>query len=64
MKILIRTSGGRAPNKELGFGHIYRCLNLAEHLRAHKITFLIEDYGGAKEIIKERGFSNIILLKK
>ena len=43
MKIVFRTSGGRIPKRELGLGHIYRCINLSKELTSHKITFLIED---------------------
>lgn len=64
MNILIRTSGGKAPKKELGFGHIYRCINLADYLKPNKIHFLVEDYGGAKKIFRERGYKKIYLLRK
>jgi spore coat polysaccharide biosynthesis predicted glycosyltransferase SpsG len=61
--ILIRTSGGRAPSKELGLGHVYRMINLAKRIKFHHIYFLLEDYGGAKSILKNNGFENIFLLK-
>lgn len=64
LSILIRTSGGLAPKMQLGFGHIYRSINLADQLRPNKIHFLVEDYGGAKEIISSRGYKKIQLLKK
>ena len=64
MNILIRTGGGRAKNKELGLGHIFRTINLASHFKTKKINFLLEDYGGAKEEIINHGFKNIFLLKK
>lgn len=64
MKILIRTSGGKAPKKELGFGHIYRCINLADYLKPNKIYFLVEDYGDAKKIFRDRGYKKIHLLRK
>lgn len=64
MKILFRTSGGRALKKQLGLGHIYRCINLAINLRPNKMYFLIEDYGGVKKILGESGFRNIFYLKK
>lgn len=64
MRILFRTSGGRAPKKELGFGHIYRCINLAGNFNAHEIHFLVEDYGDAKKVFFDHGFRNIHLLKK
>lgn len=59
MNILIRTSGGKAPKKELSFGHIYRTSNLVDNLQKNKIFFLIEDYGGAKEILFSKGYRNI-----
>ena len=64
LKILIRTAGGKETREELGLGHVYRCLNLASELKFNKIHFLLEDFGGAKEIIKQRGFHNIQILKK
>lgn len=64
LSILIRTSGGLAPKKQLGFGHIYRTLNLAKNLKSHTIKFLLEDYGGGKQIFISKGFTNIKLLKK
>ena len=64
MNILFRTSGGRAIGKQLGLGHVYRCLNLAEYLKFHKLFFLVEDFGGIEEIIKKRGFNKIFKLKK
>ena len=64
MKILFRTSGGRAYKKELGLGHVYRCINLASQLKSHELHFLIEDYGGVKKILNSYRFKNISLLKK
>lgn len=63
LKILFRTSGGRAKGKQLGLGHVYRCLNLANQLKYNKIFFLLEDYGGAEEVFLQNGFKNIIKLK-
>lgn len=60
--ILFRFSGGKADNKELGFGHVYRCLNLAKSLKEHNLFFIIEDYGGVEKIINEAGFSQIFRL--
>jgi len=62
-RILFRTSGGRAPGKQLGMGHIFRCLNLANYLKNEKIFFLIEDYSNVKKIISKNGF-NCYKLKK
>ena len=57
--ILIRTGGGRAKEKELGLGHIYRVINLAKELKNNKIYFSLEDFGGAKEILQKNGFNKI-----
>ena len=64
LSILIRTSGGLAPKKQLGFWHIYRSINLADQLKPNKIHFLVEDFGGAKGIITTRGYRNVNSLKK
>ena len=64
LKILIRTSGGRAPKKELGLGHVYRCINLSRHLKHNQIHFLVEDYGGVKQIFESENLKNIKYLKK
>jgi len=61
--ILFRFSGGRAIGKELGLGHVYRSLNLAQELNKHNLFFLIEDYGNVSKLISERGFINIFHLK-
>ena len=63
MKILFRTSGGSAPNKELGTGHIFRTINLAKQFANHKKIFLVEDYGGVKKILQNNNISNIEFLK-
>jgi UDP-2,4-diacetamido-2,4,6-trideoxy-beta-L-altropyranose hydrolase len=59
MRVLFRTSGGKAKNKELGTGHIYRCLNLAENLHKQKKYFLIEDFGGVEKIIKKYPYKKL-----
>lgn len=64
MRILFRTSGGRSREEELGLGHVYRCVNLAKSLKPHKVYFLIEDYGGVKNLLAEKGFNEIFYLKK
>ena len=51
LNILFRVSGGRAPGKELGNGHIFRSMHLAHHFKKHNILFLLEDYGGSKKNI-------------
>ena len=63
IKILFRTAGGRAKGEELGLGHIYRSINLAKSLKRNKIYFLLEDFGGAKEILVKNGFSKIKNIK-
>lgn len=63
-KILFRIAGGRTTKKELGLGHIYRSLNLSEQLKKNELFFLIEDYGGVKNIIKNYDYSNIFFIKK
>lgn len=62
-KILFRASGGKSPKTDLGMGHIYRCLNLANCLKNYKIKFLIENYEGAASLIKQRGYKEISFLK-
>lgn len=64
MNILFRTAGGSAKCKQLGLGHIFRCVNLAKNLPSHNIHFMIEDYGKAKKVIKENGFNQISILSK
>jgi len=63
IKILFRISGGRAPKKELGMGHVFRCLNLAQCLRYHDLIFLVEDYGGIKKIFAKTYHRKIKFLK-
>lgn len=63
LNILFRTAGGRAKNGELGLGHIYRCINLSQHLKKHSIHFLIEDYGDTKKVLKENQIHNISTMK-
>lgn len=57
-------SGGKAPKKELGSGHVFRSLNLAELLGKKQIFFLVEDYGGVKEILKRKKIKNIFFITK
>ena len=64
LNILFRISGGKAVGKELGYGHIFRSIHLAYFFKKHNIWFLLEDYGGAKNILNQNGFSNILKLKK
>lgn len=62
LKILYNTAGGKAKNTELGMGHIYRCINLADCMIDAENYFLLEDYGNAKEVIIEKGFKKISLI--
>jgi len=64
LRILFRTSGGKAPKEQLGLGHIFRCINLASTFGKSSIYFLIEDFGGVKKLLQERKFKHISLLKK
>ena len=63
-KFLFRTSGGSAPkNKEIGYGHLFRSINLAKSLKTKHIFFAVEDFGDSKKILKKSGFQNIKILK-
>jgi len=64
LKFLIRTSGGRAKKRELGLGHVYRCVNLVSELKPSDVYFAVEDYGGVKEVLTKKGYNNILFLKK
>jgi len=61
-KILFRTSGGRIREKELGLGHVFRCINLGYQLKPHQIQFLIEDYGSVFQLLHDRGFKKLFNL--
>lgn len=64
LKFLVITAGGKAKQKQLGMGHIYRTLNLVEHLKkTNTIYFLIEDHGGAKKIIRKKRFKTLLFKK-
>jgi spore coat polysaccharide biosynthesis predicted glycosyltransferase SpsG len=60
--ILFRISGGRSKNKEFGLGHIYRAVNLAEYFDKFTTHFLIEDYGGALQVLTKNGKKKIHVL--
>jgi len=62
-KILFRTAGGKAIGKQLGLGHVNRCVNLAHELTDCDTFFLIEDYGGVKDFLKLRRIKNVFNLK-
>jgi spore coat polysaccharide biosynthesis predicted glycosyltransferase SpsG len=64
LKILFRISGGRASKKELGFGHVFRSINLSKKFLKHKIFFLVEDYGGVKAVLEKNEIKNSIYLPK
>ena len=61
---MFRISGGKAPKRELGLGHIFRCLSLAEQLKFNQLFFALEDFGGAQKIIRKEGHQNIFKLGK
>jgi len=63
LKILFRTAGGKAPKRQLGLGHVFRCINLAKNLKSNEIYFLIEDYEGVKKLLRDNGFNRIFLIK-
>lgn len=58
-KILFRTSGGRTRKKQLGLGHIFRCIHLSRYLHSHELEFLIEDYGSVTSTLREYGLQKI-----
>lgn len=62
LRILFRTAGGRAPKKELGLGHVYRCMNLSECLTKADKFFLVENYEGIENILAKRGIKNVKFL--
>lgn len=64
LRILFRTSGGMARGKKLGLGHVFRCLNIVEFLKQNKIFFLVEDFGGALDVVKNKNIKNAYYLKK
>jgi len=63
LNILFRTGGGTVHGKELGFGHIYRCINLANSLKHNNIHFLVEDFGNAENILRKNKYFKIHLLQ-
>ena len=65
LKFLIITAGGKARKKQLGMGHIFRTLNLVEYLKKENtIYYLVDDYGGSKEIIKKKKFKTFLFGNK
>ncbi len=64
LKILFRISGGRASKKELGFGHIFRSINLSKKFLSHKMFFLVEDYGGVKSVLEKNKIKSSVFLPK
>jgi len=63
INILFRTSGGKSAKRELGLGHVFRCMNLAKMLKKNNIEFLIEDFGTVKKKLNENGFKKISIVK-
>ena len=64
MKILFRVSGGKAPKKQLGFGHAYRTIHLAQNFRKNSVFFLLEDYGNLEKLFSNHGFNKTYRIKK
>jgi len=64
LRILFRTSGGRARKKELGFGHIFRSIYLSKKISNNTKFFLVEDYGGVKSVFKKNKIKNLIFTQK
>jgi UDP-2,4-diacetamido-2,4,6-trideoxy-beta-L-altropyranose hydrolase len=64
IKILFKTAGGRAVKKELGLGHIFRCINLASKFSSHEIHFLVENFGGVEKILNKNLNYKIKYLEK
>ncbi|MEN6552513.1 MAG: hypothetical protein ABFC34_06450 [Methanobacterium sp.] len=51
-------------NNDIGMGHVYRTLTLADGLLGHDITFIMTDSGETSiNLIKERGY-NVVSTKK
>jgi UDP-2,4-diacetamido-2,4,6-trideoxy-beta-L-altropyranose hydrolase len=57
-------SGGHSNNRELGMGHVYRCINLASNFDRRNLFFAIEDFGGVSTVLKNKNFKNILQIKK
>ena len=64
MKILFRTAGGKSPKEQHGLGHIFRCISLASFFQKHSIYFLIEDFGGTKQLLQKRNFNHVSTIQK
>jgi UDP-2,4-diacetamido-2,4,6-trideoxy-beta-L-altropyranose hydrolase len=60
LKILFITAGGKAKGKQLGLGHIFRTIHLAKQFKKSEVLFLIQDFGGVKNIFYENGFKKNI----
>ncbi len=54
--ILFRVDGGHIPG--VSFGHVFRCLGLAEEFKRHDINpvFVMKGYYEGVEVVKKRGF--------
>ena len=60
MKILFRTAGGRDVKRQLGMGHIFRCINLSKEFRKPEVYFLTEDFGSVNKTLREYDIKNIL----
>lgn len=55
LRIIIRVNGGR----EIGFGHLYRALAIAQNIQSHDITFVTNsdhDYGPGRKFLEKRNY--------
>ena len=64
IRILFRTSGGKARGKQLGMGHVFRCLNLAKTMKECESHFLVEDFGGVSDVLTKNHIKNSTKLSK
>ena len=53
MRILFRTAGGRDVKKQLGMGHIFRCINLSKEFKKNQVYFLTEDFGSVNKTLRD-----------
>jgi len=63
MRILFRTAGGRDVKKQLGMGHIFRCINLSKEFKKNQVYFLTEDFGSVNKTLRDYEIEKIFKLK-